>query len=56
MKKHKIDAYLGVFRENLRKLCKKIKKARKEGKIDKEHTKRLIEEAKRLRDLLKDVE
>lgn len=55
-KKHKIEGYLGVFRENLDKLCKKIKKARKEGHLSKEHTKRMIKEAKALREVLKDAE
>lgn len=55
MKKKKITAYAGVFAHKLDKLKEKIKKARKEGHIDKEHTKRLIKEAKALRDLLKEL-
>ena len=52
----KFHGYINVFREKLQKLCKQIKKYRKEGKISKQHTRQLIEEAKCLRKLLKKVD
>jgi len=55
-KKHKIEGYLEVFRHKLDKLCKKIKKARETGELNKEHTKRMLEEAKNLKKTLGIIE
>lgn len=55
-KKYKHDGYVTVFIERLEKLKKDIKKARKAGTLKKEHCKRLVAEAKELRDYLAEDE
>ena len=54
MKKHKFEGFLDVLREKLDRLYKDIKKLRNGDKANKDHIKRLIAEAKELKELLKD--
>jgi len=52
-KKVKIVAFLGIFEQRLSHLIKDIKKHKKAG--NKEHTKRLLKDAKALRDIVRDA-
>ncbi len=54
-KKKKITAYADIFAGKLEKLKGKIKQARKDGNLTKEQLKRLVKEAKGLRDTLKEL-
>ena len=54
-KKVKVTAFLGIFEQKVERLIKDIKKHRKNGS-DKEHIKRLLKEAKSLRDLVRSAQ
>ena len=55
-KKVKITAFLGIFEQKVERLIKDIKKHRKNPDRDKDHIKKLLKEAKSLRDLIRSAQ